>query len=156
MQVIARRWCTQIRTKTPYLRCNALRSQTTANIVMHTRSSITATAIQAHQNHRVAIASDFRVDGAQSPEIPQKEEVLGSEIAARNRKSLVTFYRTFKWQCSIALSCLGNRCNFWGPRWASQSQIAEIAVILVRYPDLPLRVFWNSLFLTPCKEFLVF
>ena len=39
----------------------------------------------------IAIASDFRVDGAKSPEIPQKEGVLGSEIATRNRKSLATF-----------------------------------------------------------------
>ena len=57
----------------------------------------------------IAIASDFRVDGAKSPEIPQKEGVLGSEIAARNRKSLATFHRTLKSQCSIAFSCLGNR-----------------------------------------------
>ena len=63
----------------------------------------------AHQNRTIAIASDFRVDGAKSPEIPQKEEVLGSEIAARNRKSLATFHRTLKSQCSIALSRLGNR-----------------------------------------------
>ena len=86
----------------------------------------------AHQNRTVAIASDFRVDGAKSPEIPQKEGVLGPEIAARNRKSLATFHRTFKSQCSIAFSCLGNRCDFWGPRWASQSQIAKIAAISVR------------------------
>ena len=31
-----------------------------------------------HQNRTIAIASDFRVDGAKSPEIPQKEGVLGS------------------------------------------------------------------------------
>ena len=83
----------------------------------------------AHQNRTIAIASDFRVDGAKSPEIPQKEGVLGSEIAARNRKSLATFYRNLKSQCSIAFSCLGNRCDFWGPRWALQSQIAKIAAI---------------------------
>ena len=63
----------------------------------------------AHQNRTIAIASDFRVDGAKSPEIPQKEWVLGSEIAARNRKSLATFHRTLKSQCSIAFSCLRNR-----------------------------------------------
>ena len=63
----------------------------------------------AHQNRTIAIASDFRVDGAKSPEIPQKEGVLGSEIAARNRKSLATFHRTLKSQCSIAFSCRGNR-----------------------------------------------
>ena len=67
-----------------------------------------------------AIASDFRVDGAKSPEIPQQEGVfLGSEIAARNRRSLATFHCTLKSQCSIAFSSLGNRCDFWGPRWAS-------------------------------------
>ena len=63
----------------------------------------------AHQNRTIAIASDFRVDGAKSPEIPQKEGVLGSEIAARNRKSLATFHRTLKSQCRIAFSSLGNR-----------------------------------------------
>ena len=61
----------------------------------------------AHQNRTIAIASDFRVDGAKSPEFPQKEGVSGSEIAARNRKSLATFHRTLKSQCSIAFSCLG-------------------------------------------------
>ena len=60
-------------------------------------------------NRTIAIASDFHVDGAKSPEIPQKEGVLGSEIAARNRRSLATFHRTLKSQCIIAVSCLGNR-----------------------------------------------
>ena len=45
-----------------------------------------------HQNRTIAIASDFCVDGAKSPEIPQKEGVSGSEIATRNRKSLATFF----------------------------------------------------------------
>ena len=63
----------------------------------------------AHQNRTIAIASDFRVDGGKSPEIPQKEGVLGSEIAARNRRSLATFHRTLKSQCIIAVACLGNR-----------------------------------------------
>ena len=63
----------------------------------------------AHQNRTIAIASDLRVDGAKSPEIPQKEGVLGSEIAARNRRSLATFHRILKSQCIIAVSCLGNR-----------------------------------------------
>ena len=63
----------------------------------------------AHQNRTIAIASDFRVDGAKSPEIAQKEGVSGSEIAARNRRSLATFHRTLKSQCIIAVSCLGNR-----------------------------------------------
>ena len=38
--------------------------------------------VLAHQNRTITIASDFRIDGAKSPEIPQKEGVLGSEIAA--------------------------------------------------------------------------
>ena len=63
----------------------------------------------AHQNRTIAIASDFHVDGAQSPVFPQKEGVLGSEIAARNRRSLATFHRTLKSQCIIAVSCFGNR-----------------------------------------------
>ena len=88
----------------------------------------------AHQNRTIAIASDFRVDGAKSPEILQKEGVWPvwcSEIAARNRKSLATFHRTLKSQCSIAFSCLRHRCDFWGPRCALQSQIAKIAAISV-------------------------
>ena len=68
----------------------------------------------AHQNRTIAIASDFRVDGAKSPEFLQKEWVLGLEIAARNRKSLATFHRTFKSQCSIALHCLRHRSRFLG------------------------------------------
>ena len=63
----------------------------------------------AHQNRTIAIASDLRVDGAKSPEIPQKEGILGSEIAARNRRSLATFLSPLKSQCIIAVSCLGNR-----------------------------------------------
>ena len=30
------------------------------------------------------------------------------------------------------LFSIGNRCDFWGPRWASQSQIRKIAAISVR------------------------
>ena len=91
----------------------------------------------AHQNRTIAIGSDFRIDRAKSPEIVQKEGDLDPEIAARNRKSLATFHRSLKSQCSIAFSCLGNRCDFWGPRWASQSQIAKIDAISVRYPVNP-------------------
>ena len=87
----------------------------------------------AHQNCTIAIPSHFHGDGAKSPEILQKAWVLGSEIASRNRRSLATFHRTLKSQCSIALSCLGNRCDFWGLRWASQSQIAKVAAISVRW-----------------------
>ena len=65
--------------------------------------------VLAHQNRTIAIASDFRVHGAKSPEIPQQEGVLGSAIATRNRRSLATFHRTLKSQCIIAVSCLGNR-----------------------------------------------
>ena len=64
--------------------------------------SLTTPFSLAHQNRTFAIASDFRVEVAKSPEIPQKEGVLGSEIAVRNRKSLATFHRTLKSQCSIA------------------------------------------------------
>ena len=89
------------------------------------------TAMDPVAANRRLNASDFRVDGAKSPEILQKEAVLGSDIPARNRKSLATFHRTLKSQCSIAFSCLGNHCDFWGPRWTSQSQIAKIAAISV-------------------------
>ena len=74
----------------------------------HSRIIFLCICILAHQNRTIAIASDLRVDGAKSPGFPQKEWVLGSEIAARNRKSLATFHRTLKSQCSIAFSCLGN------------------------------------------------
>ena len=80
----------------------------------------------AHQNRTIAIASDFRVDGAKSPEISQKEGVLGSEIATRNRKSLATFHRALKSQCSIAFSCLGNRCDFSGEAELSTSTVAAL------------------------------
>ena len=93
----------------------------------------------AHQTRKIAIASDFRVDGAKSPESPQKEGVLGSEVAARNRRSLATFHRSLRSQCTIALSRLGNRCDFWGPRWASQSQIAKIASISLIFFSLVFR-----------------
>ena len=53
----------------------------------------------AHQN-RTTAASDFRVDGARSPEFPQKEGAWGSDIAAGNRKSLATFHRTLKYKGS--------------------------------------------------------
>ena len=51
---------------------------------------------------------DVRADGPKSPEIRQKGGVSGSEIAAPNRKSLATFHRTLKSQCSTSSSCLGN------------------------------------------------
>ena len=70
---------------------------TAADLVIHQSST---NEVLAHQNRTIAIASDFRVDEAKSPEILQKEGVLGPEIAARNRESLATFHR----QCSIAFS----------------------------------------------------
>ena len=66
----------------------------------------------AHQNRTIAIASDFRVDGAKSPEIPQKEGLSASEIATRNRRSLATFHRTLKSQCKVSEIA----SEFWGPR----------------------------------------
>ena len=70
----------------------------------------------SHQNRTIAIASDFRVEGAKSPEIPQKEGVLGSEIATRNCKSLATLHRILKSQCEVSEIA----SDFWGPRLASQ------------------------------------
>ena len=70
----------------------------------------------AHQNRTIAMASDFRVDGAKSPELPQKEGVLGSEIAARNRKSLATFHRTLKSQCSNCFLLSRKSLRFLGVR----------------------------------------
>ena len=78
----------------------------------------------AHQNRTIAIASDFRVDGAKSPEIPQKEGVLGLEIAAQNRRSLALFHRTLKSQRSIALSCLQNRSDFCDLRYNNSEPTA--------------------------------
>ena len=73
----------------------------------------------AHQNRTIAIASDFRVGGAKSPEISQKEGVsaldrnaallsLVSEIAAmsgvrdghRNRKS----QKSLRFRCAKSVS----------------------------------------------------
>ena len=67
---------------------------------------------KAHQNGTIAIASDFRVDGAKSPEIQQKEGVSVS-VAARNRKSLATFHRTLNLGSAmgIAIANRKNRCD---------------------------------------------
>ena len=114
----------------------------------------------AHQHRTIAIASDFRVDGAKSPEIPQKEGVLGSEIAARNRKS--TFYRTLKSQCSIAFSCLGNRAIF-GVRDGHRNRKnrknrCDFGALRGRVPVLPFLVFFGipSFFSIFFEKFLVF
>ena len=104
--------------------------------------------VLANQNRKIAIASDFRVDGAKSAEIPQKEGVFSLGIAARKSlKSLATFHRTLKSQCSIAFSCFRNRCDFWGLRWASQSQN--------RKKSLRFSVALSSVFLNGCGFFLL-
>ena len=87
----------------------------------------------AHQNRTIVIASDFRVYGAKSPEIPQKEGVWGSEIAARNRKLLATFHRTLINRNAALLSLVSEIAAISEVRrWASQSQIAKIVAISVR------------------------
>ena len=63
-------------------------------------------AVLAHQNRTIAIASDFRVDGAKSPEARQKEGVLGKEMAARNRKSLATFHRNLQIAMHAEVLCI--------------------------------------------------
>ena len=87
----------------------------------------------AHQNRTIAIASVFRPDGAKSPEIPQQEGVLGSEIAARNRRSLATSIAPLNRNASllslvseiarflvsamgIAIANRKNRCDFGAQR----------------------------------------
>ena len=92
-------------------------------VVLHFFSDSCLKKNLAHQNRTIAIASDVRVDGAKSPEILQKEEVSGSEIATRNRKSLATFHRTLESQLcnAIAIQVSEVASDFWGPRWASQS-----------------------------------
>ena len=62
----------------------------------HPADTETLVIALAHQNRTIAIASDFRVDRAKSPEILQKAGVSGSEIATPSRKSLATFHRTLK------------------------------------------------------------
>ena len=52
---------------------------------------------------------------------------MGFGFGNRSSKSQIAndFHRTLQSQCSIALSCLQNRSDFLGPRWASQLQIAK-------------------------------
>ena len=59
------------------------------------------------------------------------EEVLGSEIAARSRKSLATFHRTLKSQCSIALSCLGNRAISGGIAIANRKNRCDFRALSI-------------------------
>ena len=78
-------------------RCNALHHFLKKELWL----GLLLSAPKSHNRNRY---SDFRVDWAKSPE--QKEGVLGSEIAARNRKSLVTSIAHLD---RNAASCLGNR-----------------------------------------------
>ena len=94
----------------------------------------------AHQNRTIAIASDFRVDGAESPEIPQKEGVSASEMATQNRKSLATFHRTLKSQCKVS----DTASDFWGPRpdlpflaFLGKTQKSKDFFSLLRTPKVP-------------------
>ena len=80
----------------------------------------------AHQNRTIAIASDFRADGAKSPEFPQKE-LRGFGLRNRSPKSQIA--SDFPSHPCIAMQhcfLLSQKSrDFWGPRWASQSQIAK-------------------------------
>ena len=77
--------------------------------------------ILAHQNRTIAVAGGFRVDQAKSPEIPQEEGFLGSEIAARKSQIASNFRSIAPLNCngSIAflyLSAIAR--DFWGLQWA--------------------------------------
>ena len=50
-------------------------------LIYNLETEIVLGVISAHHNRTIAIASDFRVNGAKSPKFLQKERVLGSEIA---------------------------------------------------------------------------
>ena len=76
-----------------------------------------------------------------SPGIPQKEEILGRETTTPTRKLLATFHRFLESQCSTALSCIGNRCVFCGPRWPWHSHIERHPTI--SKPVRPLEIFTN-------------
>ena len=81
------------------------------------------------------LAHQKKIAQSQSPAIPALMEPNRQksrrkegfwEIAARNRKSLATFHRTLKSQCSIAFSCLGSRSRFLGSTIGiSQLQVAK-------------------------------
>ena len=76
----------------------------------------------------MAIASDFRVDGAKSPEIPQEEGVSASEmIATQNRKSIATsiapLNRNAKSRKSLAISGVSD-----GYRNRKSQKVAAISV----------------------------
>ena len=72
-------------------------------------------------------------DGAKSPEIPQKEGSSGSEIAARNRKSLATFHRNLRSQCSTASVLSRKSVAISGVRDAHRNRKSQkIAAISLR------------------------
>ena len=56
--------------------------------------TLSSCMVLVHQDHRIAIASNFGVDRAKSTSFPEKERVWCLEIAARNPKD--------RWQFSIA------------------------------------------------------
>ena len=92
MWITTKLLCTHTHTDCTEKRRRVTHAQTPAK--SHHRYTYTCTITVAHQNRTIAIASDFRVDRRGS----------GSEIAARNRKSLATFHRTLRLQCIIAWS----------------------------------------------------
>ena len=74
--------------------------------------------------------ADFRLDWAKSTEIHQKEGVSGSEIVARNRKSLATFHCTLKSQCNCTLLFLVSEIanDFWGPQSRKNHKNRSVSV----------------------------
>ena len=84
----------------------------------------------AHQNRtELAIASDFRIDWAKSPEIPQKKGVWDSSKSQPEIAQIASDLSIALLNRNAALLSLASEIarDFWGPRWASQSQIAKIA-----------------------------
>ena len=70
------------------------------------------------------------------PRARNPAERTGFGLRNRSSKSQIAsdfeFHYTLKSQCGIALSFRSEiASDFWGPRWASQSQIAKIAAISV-------------------------
>ena len=81
------------------------------DILRPTQSKAGQTQTLAHQNRTTAIASDFRIDGAKSLEIPQEEMVLGlrsrnskSQIASGSGLSIAPLNRNAKSPKSLAIS----------------------------------------------------
>ena len=108
--------CPNRKSESQVINRSNLKSQTASEITTKIASECEEREVKiatlAHQNRAIAIASDIRVDGTKSPEIPQKEGVSRSEIATRNRKSLATLHRTPKSQCKVSEIA----SDFRGPR----------------------------------------